>query len=710
MEEQELDKPLRDLIEIVHFTENVSTKIHGLLDEAEIYRTVKEEFAKSKQYSATIFLLTDDGSKLRIVETSMSPGRLKAAEKVTGLRTKEHNFELNKSSILRQVVREGKTFQTSVSDLLSEMFPRPMAYLISKIMGYEKRPFIVTPLIRHGKIMGALAVSSTELAEQFIPSVRNLARHISTALELADEHAVRKKAEETLAHERDLLHALMDNIPDSIYFKDVASRFTRINRAQARILGVEEPKDAIGKTDFDFFTPEHARDAYADEQNIVKSGQPLISKVEKIRRADGQFRWVSATKVPIMDKEGRVTGTVGISRDVTEHKKAEEALKESEERYRSLVELAPDSIMTFDLKGVITSCNTASARLSGYSKDELVGKHFSKVGVLRARDFPKYLKMLPSIIRGKVPKPFEVLWKHKNGTLHFGEVHLSLMKEKGKTIGIQAIMIDITERKKMEEQLKEYTENLEKIVEERTRKLKETQEQLLKAERLAAIGETAAMVGHDLRNPLQVLINTVYLGKETVKSMPSPCMELAEKKGLGELFGTVGGQVEYMNKIVSDLQDYARPLTPQLVETSLHQLINETLSTVTIPETVKVSIEIKEDFPKLMVDPTMMNRVFINLITNAVQAMPDGGQLTIGVSRTEEAAFISVEDTGAGIPEENLDRLFHPLFTTKPKGTGFGLAVCKRLMEAHDGSITVESKVGKGSTFTVKIPLRKEVK
>ena len=137
----------------------------------------------------------------------------------------------------------------------------------------------------------------------------------------------RKRAEKALAQEQYLLNTLMDNIPDTIYFKDTASRFTRINRAQAQVLGVD-PDEAIGKTDFDFFTPEHARDAYVDEQEIVKSGQPLIGKVERIRRADRQNLWVSATKVPITDKEGRVTGIVGVSRDITERKRAEETIRQ----------------------------------------------------------------------------------------------------------------------------------------------------------------------------------------------------------------------------------------------------------------------------------------------------------------------------------------------------------------------------------------------
>ncbi|MFQ6095352.1 MAG: CHASE4 domain-containing protein [Candidatus Bathyarchaeia archaeon] len=236
--------------------------------------------------------------------------------------------------------------------------------------------------------------------------------------------------------------------------------------------------------------------------------------------------------------------------------------------------------------------------------------------------------------------------------------------------------------------------------------LEQTTRELQKSERTVTTGEVAGMVGHDLRNPLQVIVNIVHLAKERLRSMSSPP---AEKRGVEELFQTITEQAEYMNKIVSDLQDYAKPMKPELVETSLHKLITDTLSTITVPETVKVSTVIEKDFPKLMVDPSLMRRVITNLVINALQAMPNGGQLTIGASKTEETASISIQDTGAGIPKENMDKLFQPLFTTKSKGTGLGLAVCKRLVEAHDGSITVESKVGRGSTFTIKIPFRRGV-
>ena len=133
-----LDKSLRDLINIIQFTEDVATRIHGVQDEAEIYSTVKGAFAKSKRYTASITLLTDDGSSLRVAENSLAPHKLKAVEKALGIRLQDYKIDLNKSSIYRQVVREGKTIQVKVSDIIGELFPRPRARLISRITGYAR--------------------------------------------------------------------------------------------------------------------------------------------------------------------------------------------------------------------------------------------------------------------------------------------------------------------------------------------------------------------------------------------------------------------------------------------------------------------------------------------------------------------------------------------------------------------------------------------
>jgi len=280
-----------------------------------------------------------------------------------------------------------------------------------------------------------------------------------------------------------------------------------------------------------------------------------------------------------------------------------------------------------------------------------------------------------------------------------------IKNNEGEVVGRLLLLHDITERKRMEEELRRHTEHLEELVIERTRELNLSQERLLQAERLAAIGKTAGMVAHDLRNPLQGMTSTLYLAKQTLKS---PKAKAAEKQEAAKLLETLDEEIAYMGKIVEDLQDYARPLTPDLAETSLPDLIRETFSTMKVPENIKVSIQVEKDIGNVMVDAGLMRRVLTNLTTNSIQSMPKGGRLTIRADKTRNVTVIAVEDTGVGISEEDLGKLFEPFFTTKAKGQGFGLPVCKRLVEAHGGTITAESKPGKGSTFTIKIPLNKK--
>jgi signal transduction histidine kinase len=280
---------------------------------------------------------------------------------------------------------------------------------------------------------------------------------------------------------------------------------------------------------------------------------------------------------------------------------------------------------------------------------------------------------------------------------------LTLNREKAVDLGIYPTLLGMLATKIPKTQVHRlYSDYLEELVEERTQKLRETQDTLLKSQRLAAIGEVAAMVGHDLRNPLQAIVNTLYLTRRTIKERSNGDVQ--------ELLETINEQVEYMNKIVSDLQDYARPVNPKIVEIYFQEFINNMLESMIIPSNISVSTIMDENVSTLMVDPMLMKRVLSNLITNALQAMPQGGKLMISLRKTGENALIRIQDTGIGIPEENLDLIFSPLFTTKSKGQGLGLAVCKRLVEAHKGSITVESEPDQGSTFTIHIPLERDVK
>jgi len=685
-----------ELLNASVFLGNVSTKVYGISDVNKIYGILEKEFSKIKSYNVCIFMLANKGLKLRIAAASKFYRKNQIFERLFNKSLEKLRIDVTKSSLCSQVVHEEKTLEADFTDLLREISLLPTGNEIIKTFNFQERKVILSPLYRHKRVLGILIIDAIDPTDQFVAVAKNFAQQISAAMEVAKQqskykktidklrsleekygasfekamdaivladaetgiivdcnHAAcklvgrrkseivgqhqrilhppeeivgefsktfthhlkenegqiletkvitkdgevrdveikanlleiegrkilqgifrdvkeKKKMEKKLISERDLLQALMDNIPDTIYFKDTNSRFTRINLAQARMLGVKSPGEAVGKTDFDYFTLEHAKDAYIDEQNIIRTGKPIVNKVERIRRADGKFLWVTATKVPIKDSTGRTVGIVGISRD-------------------------------------------------------------------------------------------------------------------------------ITETKQMQDELEKYSKHLEEIVEQKTTELR-------KAERLAAIGETAAMVGHDLRNPLQAIIGTLYLLREKIDSFP---IESMEKKDIEKLFRRVDDEIKYMNKIISDLQDYAGLTKVNFIETDIGDVIKDALASITIPETIKVSVAVSKSLPRLMVDPTLMRRVLTNLILNAVQAIPDTGKIRIEAYNNGEEAIISVTDTGVGIPEENLPKIFQPLFTTKAKGQGFGLATCKKLINLQNGEIMVKSEVGKGSTFSIKIPLKR---
>jgi signal transduction histidine kinase len=259
--------------------------------------------------------------------------------------------------------------------------------------------------------------------------------------------------------------------------------------------------------------------------------------------------------------------------------------------------------------------------------------------------------------------------------------------------GYFAVLLeDITERKQVEENLKSYSKELEFLVEERTKKLKDS-------ERLAAIGETAGMVGHDIRNPLQAITGDLYLLKEEFESLS----KRENGTSIQESIKAIEDNVFYINKIVSDLQDYTRTLKPSIQEVYLRSLINSILLNASIPDLIKTSAKIQEGLI-LNTDPDYLRRALTNIITNAYQAMPNGGQLTLSAEKKENITVITVEDTGIGISPEIKSKLFTPLFTTKSKGQGLGLAVSKRLIEALNGDITVESKEGEGTKFVITLP------
>lgn len=216
------------------------------------------------------------------------------------------------------------------------------------------------------------------------------------------------------------------------------------------------------------------------------------------------------------------------------------------------------------------------------------------------------------------------------------------------------------------------------------------------------MGQVAGMVGHDIRNPLQALIGEVYLIKTELVNMP----ENNAKQNIIECLDSTEQGIGYINKIVADLQDYSRPLNPEFQKVNLKDLIEDVIETIMFPSNVTLSLNLKSP-PAISLEQTFTRRTLTNLINNAIQAMPNGGQLKIAAYQEKDNINIAVTDTGIGIPDKLKAKVFTPMFTTKAKGQGLGLAVVKRLVEAQGGSISFESKVGLGTTFLIKLPIDK---
>jgi PAS domain S-box-containing protein len=622
----------------------------------------------------------------------------------------------------------------------------------------------------------------------------------------------RKKAEDALIEKQDELQTIIDSSQGLIFYKDRTNHLIRVNKAFAEIMGL--PKEQLeGRSLFELYPKEEAEAYWIDDKEVISSGKVKVGIDEKMQSKQGQ-RWVQTDKIPYRDAEGNIIGVIGFSVDITERKKAQEALIEinaelearvrkrteqvSSERQRlynvletlpvyvilldkdyrvpfankvfrerfgeshgrrcheflferdspcdncetykvlknnknhhwewtgpdnrdydiydfpfveadgsnlilemgiditerkraekqlhdasmysrSLLEASLDPLVTIDSEGKITDVNKATEVATGYSKAELIGSDFSdyfiepekaKVGYKQVftegfvRDYPLAIRHLS----GKIT---EVLY---NAAIYTNEA--------GEMKGVFAAARDITELRKAEARAQEVAKELKD------------------AERLAAIGSTAGMVGHDIRNPLQAITSDVYLAKTELVSTP----ESEEKKNAIESLDEIENNVVYINKIVQDLQDFARPLAPKLEQVDLEKTINQSISTLTVPQNIKIEKSLS-DLHQTVTDPAYIQRIVTNLCNNAIQAMPKGGTVTITAYKKDNKALISVEDTGEGIPESVRDKLFTPLVTTKAKGQGFGLAAVKRFTEALGGSVSFKTEIGEGTEFILEFPI-----
>jgi len=493
----------------------------------------------------------------------------------------------------------------------------------------------------------------------------------------------RKQAEQALTYERNLVKSLMDNTPDHIYFKDKESRFLRINNAQARQLGLDDPALVVGKTDFDFFTEEHARVAFEDEQMIMKSGIALIDFEEKESWPDGRVTWVSTTKVPLKDAQGEIMGTFGISRNITERKRAEQ----EQQRLITAFEQTAEAILVTDSQGIIQYVNPAFERITGFSREEAIGRNprILKSGQQNAGYYEELWKTIST--GGKWLGTF--INKKKDGTLFTDETSISpVVNENGEIINYVGVKRDITSELSL-------------------------QSQLIQAQKLESIGTLASGISHDFNNILGIIMGHTSL---LVRMREDPTMH-------SEGVAAIMKAAQRGAALVKQLMLFARKTQPLLESVKINDIIGEITKLLqeTFSKTITISSSLQRDLPAIIADSGQIHQVLLNLLVNARDAMPDRGMISITTKAVEREAVIArfpnaaarqyvkieVADTGTGMDEATLQRIFEPFFTTKGigKGTGLGLAVVFGIVKHHSGFIDVRSALGKGTCFTVYLPV-----
>jgi PAS domain S-box-containing protein len=490
----------------------------------------------------------------------------------------------------------------------------------------------------------------------------------------------RKQAEEALSRERAFLSVLMDAMPDYIYFKDLKSRFILTNKAHARAFGLGSPEDAVGKTDFDFNTEESARVSYDDEQRIIATGRPIIDVVEKETWPDRPDTWVSTTKMPFRDAAGKIIGTFGISRDITERRLAEER----NIRFATLVESSSDAIVGLDINRIVTTWNKGAEVMYGYTADEAIGQHASLFMPPEVEG--EALKLRSKVVQGESVSSFETLRRRKDGTIINVSLVLSPIRNAdGRIVGTASIARDITAQKAL-------------------------QAQSMRAQRLESLSILAGGVAHQFNNA-----NMVVKGYLDILLQSEPLSDAA-RAYLREAMTGVQRAVDITDRLQGlagskqakrerlRMSDVVRTLLP-LFENRIQEL------------GVTVNLELRES-ASLSVDQSQLAFIVTSLVTNSLDALVGQPRrdITLRTGTHGQFSFLEVIDSGCGIPSENMARLFTPFFTTKGewaiagspqvqvKGVGLSLAVCHSTVSERGGRIEVESDPVTGTLFRVLLP------
>ncbi len=589
---------------------------------------------------------------------------------------------------------------------------------------------------------------------------------------LESSHSALIKESGALRESEEKFYKISASAKDAIIMMDNNGKISFWNKAAETIFGYAK-EEALGKETHILLAPERYYEAYKKGfAKFRETGEgSFVGKTLELTalRKDGtEFPMeISVSAVKLKEK----WSAIGVIRDITVRRKAEEEIQQSHDTQNvinSLLSLSLENVPLEDIMhralDLILSIpwlivqSRGSIFLAEDDHEILVMKAQNKLaepiqkacaGVSFGRCLCGKAALTQKIefadcLNERHEVSYEGIIPHGHYcvpilcagrtlgviNVYLKEGHQRSQRDEEFLTAIANTLAGIIVRKRAEEEIRKLNEDLEMKVEERTKQLLEAQEELVRKEKLATLGQFVESVGHELRNPMGVINNAIYFLKTVLPDADET---------VKEYLNIIKKEVDNSQRIISDLLDSTRTKTPHAQLTAADELIKQTLGKRSIPENITVHIDIPETLPMINVDPLQMEQVFQNLIMNAVQAMPDGGELRISARQIADCGMhppippllrggkggvnteiqnpqseigksaieISITDTGEGISPENMEKLFHPLFTTKARGIGLGLTVAKRLTEANAGKIEVESQMGKGATFKVILPVEK---
>jgi two-component system, NtrC family, sensor kinase len=436
---------------------------------------------------------------------------------------------------------------------------------------------------------------------------------------------------------------------------------------------------------------------YKELWETIKSGKEWRGKFCN-KKKNGELYWEFAVISPVKNLEGVTTHFIAVKEDITERKCTEEALRRSEKNLNLIYDTVVDVLFQIGVERNdcfrFLSINRAGLNATGLTEKQIVGKRIEEV--IPAPSHALVLDKYKEAVRDKKTVKWEDTSTYPAGE-KIGEVTITpAFNEDGVCTHLIGSVHDITKRKQMEEELMKYQHHLESLVDERRKELKASQEKLIDAERLAVLGKLSGGIAHEIRNPLA----TIDISALNLKMRLKDADEKTKK-----YIDLIIKQVKETTDTIQSLQDLAKLEVPKKDRFDIYNIIEDEISASVIPQGVKIVNKVSKDNLFLDIDGKQITIVFRNILSNAVQAMDNEGTIWITACRAEDGwVDISIRDTGHGIAPENLEKIFQLFFGTKVRGFGYGLTICKMIMERHGGMIDVRSEVGKGSTFIIRFP------